>query len=331
MTRIAVIGAGMAGLTVARQLAEHADVTVFEKSPGYGGRMATRYAPPYEFDHGAQFFRAKSAEFHAELQRWAKAGVIAPWLGRHAELQRDRVISMREWTDEHPHFVAVPRMNTLGNYLATGIDVRLNTRVDGLARVSSGWQLTNESTGALGTFDWVISTAPAPQTAALLPEVFAHHAEVRKSPMSGCCAVMLGFEQPIELGWEAALVQNADISWISLNSSKPGRPNAFSMLVHSTNRYADSNLTGDHDRVLQHLLNEIEAITHIMRADIAFTSLHRWRYANAPRRKSAQPFFVDKVLNLAACGDWCAHGRVEAAFLSGSSLAAAIAMLVAHG
>ena len=44
MTKIAIIGAGLAGLTLARALPAHAEVTLFEKSRGIGGRMATRYA-----------------------------------------------------------------------------------------------------------------------------------------------------------------------------------------------------------------------------------------------------------------------------------------------
>jgi len=55
MSRIAVVGAGIAGLACARKLidAGHA-VRVFEKSRGVGGRMATRRTPQGTYDHGAQ-------------------------------------------------------------------------------------------------------------------------------------------------------------------------------------------------------------------------------------------------------------------------------------
>lgn len=53
---------------------------------------------------------------------------------------------------------------------------------------------------------------------------------------------MLGFSAPLDLPWQAAVVRNADISWMSVNSSKPGRADAFTMLVHSTNAWADAHI-----------------------------------------------------------------------------------------
>ena len=41
MARIAVIGAGLAGLVIAQALGKDHDVIVFEKSRSVGGRMAT--------------------------------------------------------------------------------------------------------------------------------------------------------------------------------------------------------------------------------------------------------------------------------------------------
>jgi predicted NAD/FAD-dependent oxidoreductase len=43
--------------------------------------------------------------------------------------------------------------------------------------------------------------------------------------------------------------------------------------------------------------------------------LHRWRYANVGNEES-ELTLVDDKNRLAACGDWCSEGRVEAAYLS---------------
>ena len=60
----AVIGAGMGGLAAARRLgAAGRSVTLFDKSRGLGGRMATRRAGGFRFDHGAQYFATRGERF----------------------------------------------------------------------------------------------------------------------------------------------------------------------------------------------------------------------------------------------------------------------------
>lgn len=60
---IAIIGAGIAGLSLANMLNDVVNIEVFEKSRGYGGRVATRHNEDFMFDHGAQFFTAKNEKF----------------------------------------------------------------------------------------------------------------------------------------------------------------------------------------------------------------------------------------------------------------------------
>ncbi|MFM8454377.1 MAG: NAD(P)-binding protein [Gammaproteobacteria bacterium] len=51
MKKIAIIGAGLSGITLAKKLSQKVDVHIFEKGRGIGGRMSTRYADPFVFDH----------------------------------------------------------------------------------------------------------------------------------------------------------------------------------------------------------------------------------------------------------------------------------------
>ncbi len=54
--RVAVVGAGLAGLAAARELdAAGHEVVIYEKSRGAGGRTSTRQSPHGRFDHGAPF------------------------------------------------------------------------------------------------------------------------------------------------------------------------------------------------------------------------------------------------------------------------------------
>ena len=328
MTRIAIIGAGIAGLTLARQLRDSAEVTVFEKSRGTGGRMATRSAPPYAFDHGAQFFTAKSQAFQTQVAEWMQLGIVRSWNARFAEFERDRIVLTRDWDDSHPHYVGVPGMKNIGKHLAKNIDVKLNTHVMPLQRSGEHWQLCTDRGEELGHFDWVIATAPAAQTAELMPDCPFTPAAAN-AQMLGCCALMLGFPATStpQIDWQAALVREADISWVSVDSSKPSRAEAFSMLVHSTNAFAEASLHDDTAAVQAHLLKELQRVTGIDTDTAEHCTLHRWRYANIPQQ-NGEPALLDPKQKLGACGDWLIHGRIESAFLSGLQLAAAMRKLL---
>ena len=320
MNRIAVVGAGLAGLVVARRLGDVANVTLFEKSRGLGGRIATRYSDEYEFDHGAQFFTAHTAEFKRFLQPLIANGVVANWMPRFAELEGDRIRNTRSWSDDHPHYVGTPRMNRIGKALSADLDIRFETTVAGIERRNGNWILNDESGRLPDRFDWLVLTAPAAQTAALAAEYRDLVSLCAERRMLACFALMLGFRRPLELPWQAALVRQADISWISVNSSKPGRERPFTLVVHSTNAWADAHIDGDAESVRRHLLSEASFVTGVDLGNADCCQVHRWRYANIPRQKNGDAFWIDEASKLAACGDWFVRGRIEAAFTSADAL-----------
>ena len=51
MEKVAIIGAGISGLALANKLKNHFEVVVFEKSRGYGGRVATRRSGAVSYTH----------------------------------------------------------------------------------------------------------------------------------------------------------------------------------------------------------------------------------------------------------------------------------------
>ena len=319
MKRFAVIGAGLSGLVVARELSPDYDVTVFEKSRGFGGRMATRYESGFEFDHGAQFFTARTTEFKDFLLPLRQCGVVATWCGQFVELNRDAVTSSRYWDERNPHFVGTPRMNAVGQRLAADLRVRRSTTVTRLQDASGAWRLFDSGGEDLGLFDWVVLAMPAAQTAALAPDDSSLRKLAMTRNMRACMALMLGFAEPLPLSWQAALVRGADISWVSVNSSKPGRPGPFTLVVHSTNAYADANYENKRDSITEHLLAEASAVTGVDCEAAALCQLQRWRYANVDKQQGPV-FFLENERRLAACGDWFRRGRVEAAFNSGYAL-----------
>ena len=320
MKRVAIIGAGLSGLVLARRLRDVADITLFEKSRGVGGRLATRYAGDYEFDHGAQFITARTPAFREFLQPLIRDGVVANWKARFAELDRSRTRDQRTWGEDYPHYVGVPRMNAIGKYLSQGLTVHMNTRIVEQRRIDGKWTLADSQGNCYAGFDWLVLTAPAPQAADLASGAPGLTALCERGEMLPCFSLMLGFRGPRVLPWQAAVVRECDISWMCVNSSKPGRKMPFTLLVHSTNAWASAHINDDAAAVRRHMLDEAEAVSGVELGAADYCNVHRWRYANADKQTGPDSY-IDADTRLAACGDWFIRGRVEAAFSSATSLA----------
>lgn len=319
MTKIAIIGAGLSGLSAAHLLKDYADVTLFEKARGVSGRMSTRRAEPYFFDHGAQYFTARTKPFQDFIQPLLDDEIIERWDARYVKFKGNQIIERINWRDEEPRYVGIPGMNNVAKFLAKGLNIHINTRIASLNHQGT-WQLTDEKGQQYPGFEWVICTAPSPQAVNLLPDSFKYHADIQAIKMRACFSLMLGFEKNITLDFEAAHISASDLSWIAVNSHKPQRLDFFTLMVHSSGDYAEAHIDDERDQVMQHLINET---SHIIGQDVSqanYKTIHSWRSANNADKKQKGPIFIDQRFKLAACGDWCLGGRVEGAFMSAYDL-----------
>ena len=320
MLNIAIIGAGLSGLTAANILHDHAKVTVFDKAKGPSGRLATRRADPYSFDHGCQFFSAKSNVFKALLAPMLRQGVIKFWDATFVEIENRQIAKSRQWDAQNPHYVGSPSMNAVGKFLSQDLRLALGTPVTAVRKTSTGWLLKGDTGQDLGQFDWVVSAIPPQQAAALWPEETSFYTKVKTAQMEGCFTLMLGFEAGFALDYQAALVRGEDISWISVNSSKPDRNAATSLLVHSSNGWATQHDSMDRNEALRYLLEQVSLVIGQDVSHADHKAIHQWRYANCQKR-TGETHFIDHASQSGACGDWLIRGRVEAAFTSGFSIA----------
>ncbi len=317
---VAVIGAGLAGLACARVLQEQGDVvSVFDKGRGPGGRLSTSRGPGWQGDMGAQYFTVRDPDFQQELRRWIAAGVAAEWQPRLVWLDGSGRMPV---DDDTPRYVGAPRMGAISRYLADGLDLRLGQRVGQLQPTDKGIRLGAADGRSLGCFRQIVLAVPAPQAVELLaqpaPELAARAAQAR---MRGCWTLIIELESGDPLPFDAAFVREPPLSWVARDGSKPGRAGE-TWVVHADAGWSQSQLEAQPADVEASLLTAFRRLTGVS-GELQIHRTHRWRYASTADSLDA-PYLLDAKAGIAVCGDWCLGNRVEAAWLSGRALAAAL-------
>lgn len=319
--RIAVIGAGMAGTSCSNNLVACGyDVLLFDKGRGAGGRMATRRYENASFDHGAQYFTARSAMFRMHVRQWRLDGIVAPWRPR---IWRFGPTLSPHVTRDPTWYVGVPSMSAILRHDQRGLNIKFETKIEHLQRVDGQWRLTDRDGHVYDGFTHIVLAIPAPQARRLLD---GEHSEIC-ALLSGvtfdpCWAGLLTFADPIEAPFEAATIDHGIIAWMARNTSKPNREGVESWVVHACTEWSVDHLEEDPTQVAGEIAEAFANMVDVRHQPINCTA-HRWRYARA-NRPLGQPYLFDSALGVGACGDWCIAGRLEAAYLSGIALAEGI-------
>lgn len=295
--RVAVVGAGLTGLTCARALtAEGVAVVVFEKARGAGGRLSSRRTDAGGFDHGASI------------------------------LHRDEVgpvdgVSLQPWPDAD-HLVPVPTASALPKALAEGVELRATAHVAPLP-ADGPLRLAALDGTDLGTFDRVVVTAPAPQVATLLadraPQVAARAAATTMAP---CWAALVALDAPVS-DLDDIIRDRGPIARAIRESSKPGRVSGERWTIQATAEFSRDHLEADPQEVAAALLEALGVPSPPL-----LVQAHRWRYARVDEAVP-EPLLRDDGAGVLAGGDWCtpaepdgpAPGTVAAAQAAGVALA----------
>lgn len=328
--RVAVVGAGIAGLSAARTLvtAGH-DVVVFERASQPGGRVATRFVNNVElprtgtidlaFDHGAQYFTVRDPRFAHLVDEWLRQRLAAKWTGRIVAFDGEGWEEVEAGTER---YVAVPSMSALGLDLSKGLDVRCDVRIAALRRIDrpgARWQAHTQGETLAGEFDRVILAVPPAQARTLaantpLPGQFG---SVAAKP---CWTALVAFEESVTSRFDAAFVSGSPLGWIARNGSKPKRDRTEAWVLQATKEWSAGHAGDRPDTVGPFLLG---AFADLIRPGLPrpfFLAAHRWREAVADPPLSIGALH-DRESGLSICGDWCAGARVEDAFVSGLTAA----------
>ena len=323
MIDVCVVGAGVAGLTAARYLqSQGQQVLVLEKSRGLGGRAATRTLHGQRVDHGAQHFTVRDQRFQQLVGEWLRAGYVAEWTKGFHSLSVSGVL--QEPDGKHPRYIFPDGMNKMGKLLAEGLEVKRETRVTAVQSVSGNWKLTLYD-GSFLEAKQVIINMPAPQALEIIDKNVLDKAtlsalsQVKFNP---CFAVMAGYENLHAPAWSGVTFdEDSTLSWLSHDSSKRLESQQTVLVLHSSPSFARRHYESERRSVESKMLKAASVLSEWINNPI-WTDSQRWRYALAKKHLSTN--HINVANNLFFCGDWCGGARIEAAFLSGYSVAKAV-------
>ena len=323
---VAVVGAGLAGLTCAQKLQQAGHrVVVLEKSRGVGGRVATRRLHNTRVDHGLPYLEAQGVRSQQLIEQLAQQ--LQPWRNQY-ELAPGQ--KLRRYANRDRYF-APAGMTTITKSLATTLDVRCRCRVTQMSYPSSPpmWHLSLEQSHDYLTARAVVLAIPAPQALNLLEETSSEILDVLRSvEFDPCITAIARYPQHQQLGqfaphWQAVKMNDDQLAWVILDSRKRAESQPL-LVLHSTAQFAQKYLdTDDLHPAAEPLLRQAAQLLLPWIDQPEWVQVHRWRYA-FPRHPLADSCLSSADLPLVCCGDWCGGNLVESALESGRAAAQAI-------
>jgi predicted NAD/FAD-dependent oxidoreductase len=309
--RVVIIGAGIAGLAAARELAaQRVEVQLVDKGRSVGGRLATRRIGGARLDHGAQFFTVRTPAFQTRVDDWIERGVVHVW--NHGF----------QGGDEHPRYVGSAGMNSIAKDLAAGLDIETSTMAF-TVRAGSGderWEVVIDD-GSVRAADAVILTSPIPQSLALLVDSGVElEGPLMRTEYDRTIGLLVTLDGPSALP-ESGGLQSADdvFSFVGDNASKGISPEP-ALTFHANPSWSEDHWeTAD---VLDLLIAEAEP--WLGDASIIESQVKKWRLAT-PRSIWPDPCWTTAEGSIVLAGDAFAGPKVEGAHNSG--IAAAHALL----
>lgn len=318
---VLVVGAGMTGLTAARALAEQGiDVVVLDKGRAVGGRMATRRWRGAVFDHGAQHFSVRTAEFADVVDGLRAGGVADVWMKTRSWTHPERGVESR--------YVGVGGMRRIPETLATGLAVGTGIQVDavevapGRVTIVSGGERVVTGTGA-------IVTAPLPQSHRLLSDagcsVGDDVGELLAAGYDATLAVLAVLDRPSGLESGHRADPSGAIAWIADNQHKGASP-VPALTIHSSADFASSRIDDDPAAWGAEL---IAAARPHHDGVVIHHRTHRWLFSAPRATATVGAVAVRAAAPVVLAGEIFAGARVEGAHTSGRIAAETLlAMLV---
>jgi renalase len=338
---IAIVGAGVAGITCARELQSVGikGITIFEKSRGVGGRLTTRRMFDTCVDRGTCYISPKGQQFRDLFDRLIAANIVEPWTNiTHTLTVDDNILPD---LDIYPRYVSPGGMNQIAKYLAKDLDVKFGHKAIAIQPDRHLWRLTIEGNDEPIFAGTVILAIPAPQAVDLLSPLgdilpIELLNTLRGVDFYPSIAVAAGYTMAQLAEWESvypdvksvSCIEDPILGWLGFDSSKRQQSAPPVFVIQSTANFVAEYPNPEDMLSASRVMLERAAERFLpWFRDCLWQEPHLWRYA-FPKSPLVDTYLsFDLPAPLYCTGDWCGGRKVEDAYLSGLAVAKAVGSL----
>ena len=336
--RVAVVGAGIGGLSCARELALRGfEPVVFEASDRVGGRCSSLLTRVGWFDDGAQVINGNTLLSTYAAQEPGRLAASHVWTMPSAPVDAPSWRKAKPQDEDDPGderelewlgTVGVPSMRGLAEAIAKPLSVRLNTPIRQAYRHHAHWVLQGDSGDVDDTFQALVLAIPAPQALPLASGSRAVSKALSGVRYRNRWVLLLGSERAIHLP-SYRVYGSGPIERIAAMHSKPGRASTVPhrWFIEASERWSQEHADDDAETVADLLLANFAA--HARQPVVPhFLLAHNWplAFADAPAPQADAPSFLwDESVRLGVCGDSVTPSRVDEVHRSGTRLATRLA------
>lgn len=317
--RVAVIGAGLAGLSCARTMRRAGYfVEVFEQDRIIGGRIATTRLGGETYDHGAQYVTARSGGFRAYLDEITGLGYAARWSPRASLNGEEGAGQMLPW------YVGTPGMASMVRPLAESVRVHTGRRVHTLERRDRNWHAWFEDESSVGPFQAVAVAVPAAEAQNLLGRLDDLVAPLSRVRMAPCWSLIVRLDDKVLPDQDVYSDMSETIRWIARNNTKPGRSQSGdSIVIHASPTWSRETEDLDPECIAEELWGEASHLLALPPVRPVRMTAHLWRHGLV-NSSLGETYLYSTEHKAGIAGDWCFGRLAEHAFESGDRLGKAI-------
>ncbi len=313
-----VVGAGLAGVTAARELTRLGySALVLERRDRPGGRCATRTMEGGVFDYGAQHFTVREKAFQDIVGEWQQQGAARVWCFGFA--YADGVVER----PGHPRWYGTNGMRWLVESLGKEVAVRCGAAVRRVMEQRGGWRVET-SEGDIYEAKAVLMALPMPLAIRLISDEDTWRFGAALAPLlsveyDSCFAAMLLLEGESGIPAPGAIKVDEDgIAWIADNRMKGISPAMDAVTVLADATWSRELLTMETEHAATLVA---ERAGRHLESKPARVWGYRWHYAMPTRLLPSEHFELYGRAPLLFAGDAFCDGKIEGAALSGLAAA----------